>query len=87
MIGNTIGKNNLDGDTLDCPPGSTTCSPQDLVTTGVLVFSGGTPVTTTIAFNHIFNNAIGIWLSKAVTAAGLRTNTFTNVTTPISAGH
>jgi hypothetical protein len=41
VIGNTIGKNNLDGDALDCPPGSTTCSPQDLVTTGVLVFSGG----------------------------------------------
>jgi hypothetical protein len=87
VIGNTIGKNNLDGDTLDCPPGSTTCSPQDLKTTGVLVFSGGAPVTTTIAFNHIFNNSIGIWLSKAVAAAGLRTNAFTNVTTPISAGH
>jgi len=37
--------------------------------------------------NHISNNAIGIWLSKAVTAAGLKTNAFTNVTTPISAGH
>jgi nitrous oxidase accessory protein NosD len=86
VIGNAIGKNNIDGDTLDCPPGST-CTPQDLRTTGVLVFSGGTPVTTTIAFNHIFNNAIGIWLSKAVTARGLRTNAFRNVTTPISAGH
>ena len=86
VIGNRIGKNNIDGDTLDCPPNST-CTPQDLRTTGVLVFSGGTPVTTTIAFNHIFNNAIGIWLSKAVTARGLRTNTFRNVTTPISAGH
>ena len=87
VIGNSIGTNNTGGDPLDCPPGSTTCSPQDLVTTGVLVFSGGTPVTTTIAFNHISNNAIGIWLSKAVTAAGLKTNAFTNVTTPISAGH
>ena len=87
VIGNSIGTNNTGGDPLDCPPGSTTCSPQDLVTTGILVYSGGTPVTTTIAFNHIFNNAIGIWLSKAVTAAGLRTNAFTNVTTPISAGH
>ena len=87
VIGNTIGKNNIDGDTLDCPPGSATCSPQDLVTTGILVFSGGTPVTTTIAFNHISSNAIGIWLSKAVTAAGLKTNTFRHVTTPISAGH
>jgi hypothetical protein len=87
VIGNTIGKNNLDGDTLDCPPGSTTCSPQDLVTTGVLVFSAGTPVTTTIAFNRISDNAIGIWLSKAVTTFGLKTYAFRNVTTPISAGH
>jgi hypothetical protein len=87
VIGNSIGTNNTGGDPLDCTPGSTTCSPQDLVTTGILVFSGGTPVTTTIAFNHILNNAIGIWLSKAVTAAGLKTNAFTNVTTPISAGH
>jgi Periplasmic copper-binding protein (NosD) len=86
VIGNTIGKNNLDGDTLDCAPNSA-CTPQDLKTTGVLVFSGGTPVSTTIAFNHIFNNMIGIWLSKAVTAAKLATNVFTNVTTPISAGH
>jgi hypothetical protein len=87
VIGNSIGTNNTGGDPLDCPPGSTTCSPQDLMTTGILVFSGGTPVTTTIAFNHIFNNAIGIWLSKVVTASGLKTNTFTNVTTPISAGN
>ncbi len=82
VIGNVIGKNNLDGDTLDAP-----ASPTDPSTTGVLVFSGGTPVTVTIAFNHIYNNAIGIWLSKAVTAAGLRNNGFANVTTPISAGH
>jgi Periplasmic copper-binding protein (NosD) len=86
VISNFIGKNNLDGDTLDCPPHST-CKPQDLVTTGVLVFSGGTRVTTTITLNKIADNAIGIWLSKAVTAAGLRNNGFANVTTPISAGH
>jgi hypothetical protein len=85
VIGNVIGRNNLDGDTLDCPPGSTTCSPQDLVTTGILVFSGGAPVTTTIAFNHISNNKVGIWLSKPVTASGLFTNSFANVTTPILA--
>ncbi len=57
------------------------------MTTGILVFSGGTPVTVRIAFNHIFNNAIGIWLSKDVTASGLGTNTFSKVTTPISADH
>ena len=82
VIGNAIGKNNLGGDPLDAP-----ASPTDKKTTGVLVFSGGTPVTVTIAFNHIFNNHFGIWLSKPVTASGLGTNTFTNVTTPISAGH
>jgi hypothetical protein len=87
VIGNNIGRNNTGGDPLDCPPGSATCSPQDLVTTGILVFSAGTPVTLKIAFNHVFNNTIGIWLSKAVTASGLGTNTFTNVITPISAGH
>ena len=82
VIGNTIGKNNLDGDTLDAP-----ASPTDKKTTAVLVFSGGTRVSVTIAFNHISDNHFGIWLSKAVTASGLGTNAFTNVTTPISAGH
>ncbi len=82
IIGNTIGKNNLDGDTLDGPPG-----PEDSQTTGVLVFSGGTPVTVLIARNHIFDNSIGIWLSKVVTAFELKTNTFSNVTTPISGNH
>ena len=82
VIGNAIGTNNLGGDPLDSP-----ASPKDLVTTGILVFSGGTPVTVKIAFNHISDNKIGIWLSKAVTASGLATNAFTNVTTPISAGN
>jgi len=82
VVGNTIGKNNLDGDTLDSP-----ASPEDLETTGVLVFSGGTPVTVTIARNIIFDNSIGIWLSKPVTAFGLGSNRFFNVTTPVSANH
>jgi Periplasmic copper-binding protein (NosD) len=82
VIANVIGKNNLDGDTLDYP-----ASPKDLATTGVLVYSGGTKVTVTIARNHISDNKIGVWLSKVVTAAGLGTNSFTNVTTPVSAGH
>jgi hypothetical protein len=82
IVGNAIGKNNLDGDTLDGPPG-----PADMHTTGVLVFSGGTRVSVTIARNHIFNNSIGIWLSKPVMAAGLRTNRFTNVATPVSGNH
>jgi hypothetical protein len=82
VIGNIIGTNNKDGDTLDSP-----ASPEDLQTTGVLVFSGGSPVTMTIAHNLIFNNEIGIWLSKPVTAHGLLTNSFFNVTTPISANN
>jgi nitrous oxidase accessory protein NosD len=81
IVSNAIGKNNLDGDTLDGPPVT------DPHTTGVLVFSGGTRVWVVIAHNHIFNNSIGIWLSKVVTAAGLRTNVFTHVTTPVSGNH
>jgi hypothetical protein len=82
IIGNKIGTNNLDGDTLDSP-----ASPTDMKTTGVLVFSGGTRVRTVIAHNHIFDNKIGIWLSKPVKAFGLGTNSFHHVSTPISAGH
>jgi nitrous oxidase accessory protein NosD len=82
IVGNVFGKNNLLGDPLDGPPG-----PSDMRTTAVLVYSGGTKVTVKIARNYIFNNSIGIWLSSPVTASGLRTNTFRNVITPISAGH
>jgi hypothetical protein len=82
ITGNKIGKNNSGGDPLDSP-----ASPEDLQTTGVLVFSGGAPVSVTIARNLISNNHFGIWLSKPVTAYGLRTNVFANVNTPISAGH
>jgi Right handed beta helix region len=82
VIGNRIGRNNTGGDPLDSP-----ASPKDLRTTGVLVFSGGTHVWTVIAHNHIFDNSIGIWLSKPVKAFGLGTNSFHHVTTPISAGH
>jgi hypothetical protein len=81
IVSNAIGKNNLDGDTLDGPPVT------DSHTTGVLVFSGGTRVWVEIARNHIFNNTIGIWLSKVVTAAGLRTNVFTHVNIPVSGNH
>jgi hypothetical protein len=82
IIGNVIGKNNIDGDPLDSP-----ASPEDLQTTGVLVFSGGTPVSVTIARNLISRDAIGIWLSKPVTAHGLLSNVFRHVKTPISAGN
>jgi nitrous oxidase accessory protein NosD len=82
IVGNVIGQNNVSGDPLDGPPG-----PSDMVTTAVLVYSGGTPVTVKIARNYIFSNSVGIWLSKVVTASGLNTNRFSNVTTPISADH
>jgi hypothetical protein len=82
IIGNRIGTNNTGGDPLDFP-----ASPKDTKTTGVLVFSGGTPVWTVIARNHISDNSIGIWLSKPVQAFGLRTNSFHHVKTPVSAGH
>ena len=52
VIGNAIGTNNLGGDPLDLPG----LTRRICVTTGVLVFSGGTPVTVTIAFNLISNN-------------------------------
>lgn len=82
IVYNSIGKNNLLGDDLDGPPG-----PSVTAHTGVLVFSGGTPVTVRIAHNKIFNNDIGIWLSAPVTASGLGTNRFINVTTHVSAGN
>lgn len=82
VIGNAIGRNNLGGDPLDSP-----VSPEDLKTTGVLVFSGGIAVHAVIAHNRIFNNSIGIWLSKPVKASGLPSNSFHHVTTPISAGN
>jgi Right handed beta helix region len=81
IVRNSIGKNNLLGDPLDGPPGPVNKP------TGVLVFSGGTPVSVTIAHNHIFNDFFGIWLSKPVTAFGLKTNTFSHVVIRVSAGH
>jgi nitrous oxidase accessory protein NosD len=80
VIGNWIWANNLLGDTLDAP-----ASPVVLARTGVLVFSGGTRISVTIARNHVFNNHFGIWLSRPVTAHGLRSNSFRNVAVPVSA--
>ena len=82
IIHNVIGTNNIDGDPLDSP-----ASPEDMQKTGVLVFSGGTPVSVTIAGNLIFRNMIGIWLSKPVTAHALNPNVFHQVTTRVSANN
>ncbi|HEX6450534.1 MAG TPA: hypothetical protein VF060_13855 [Trebonia sp.] len=80
IVGNAIGTNNIKGDQPDGPAG-----PSDTETTGVLVFSGGTTVRVRVAGNHIFDNTIGIWLSKPVKATGLKTNHFTNVKIPVLA--
>ena len=82
IVHNSIGKNNLLGDAPDGPAG-----PSDMKPTGVLVYSGGPSVTVTIAHNHIFNNFYGIWLSKPVTAFGLRTNRFSHVIIRIFVSH
>ncbi|HEX4831179.1 MAG TPA: right-handed parallel beta-helix repeat-containing protein [Trebonia sp.] len=79
---NVIARDNVEGDPLDGPAGPT--DPQE---TGILVYSGTTPVQVTIEQNVISDNAIGIWLSKIVTAAGLPANTFSRVTTPVSASN
>ncbi len=87
VIGNWIGTNNTGGDPLDSAPPPAPAGTEDLVTTGILVFSGGTPVTTLIRDNHIFDNSVGIWLSAPVTAHGLDDNSFHHVTTPVSANN
>ncbi len=82
IVGNTIGQNNIDGDVDNGPvPG-----PQDLVKTGISVYSAASPILMTIAENHIVNNDVGIWYTAAtVTANGLASNSFFSVTTPIEA--
>jgi nitrous oxidase accessory protein NosD len=86
IVENIIGKNNTGGDPLDSSP-QNPGAPQDKQTTGVLVFSGGTPIQTTITDNQIFSDAIGVWLSAPVTADNVETNSFLGVTTPISANN
>lgn len=85
LIGNFIGRNNVDGDTLD---GNTVSDPA---TTGILVYTAGT-ITMTIRGNHISNDQIGIWRTPDVTVTGLAANSYSavpthvfTVTTPIAA--
>ena len=87
VIDNVIGTNNTGGDPLDSAPPPAPPGVSDTVTTGVLVFSGGASVRLRIADNHIFDNAVGIWLSAPVTAHGLDDNSFHEVTTPVSANN
>jgi nitrous oxidase accessory protein NosD len=79
VIDNVIGTNNTGGDGFDGPP------VMDFQTTGIAVFSVP-PVSMTITGNQISDDAIGIWLSRTVTAAGLNGNTFINVGTDVVTG-
>lgn len=82
VVANVIGRNNVNGDALDSAvvPGSAT----DPSTTGILVFSGTVPVSTTIARNTVFDDRYGIWLGVGgnVTAT-LDHNRFHGVGTPV----
>jgi parallel beta-helix repeat protein len=88
ILSNTIGVNNLTGDTPLSPasgPGAAPIQYQaDTQTTGILVWSLATPTTVTIANNTILGDSIGIWLNPTVTATGASTsNRFYGVTTPV----
>ncbi|WP_055588241.1 outer membrane protein assembly factor BamB family protein [Streptacidiphilus griseoplanus] len=75
---NQIGTNNTVGDTR-------TGTTADLQTTGVLV-STVDPVSVQITGNTIAGNVFGIWTHGPVTATNAAgANTFSNVTTPVSA--
>ncbi|HKC28668.1 MAG TPA: hypothetical protein VKB75_11715 [Jatrophihabitans sp.] len=78
FVHNLVGRNNLLGDPFDG-------NPTDFKTTGIAVFSVP-PAHMTIRDNTIFDNKIGIWLSKSVKAHGLDDNTFINVTTHVVFG-
>lgn len=74
---NTFGTNNTGGDSLDG-------SASDKQTTGILVFSAGTPVTVKITHNRFRKDAYGIWLGVGghVTAS-MSKNVFQKVGTDV----
>jgi hypothetical protein len=75
---NTIGKNNV-----DLADGTDT-TPIANQTTGILIWSDATPYNFVVAHNTIFDNTYGVWLTPStVSAAGLNTNHFIGVTTPV----
>lgn len=79
FVNNTLGTNNTLGDGFDGPP------TMDLDTTGIAIFS--VPAAhMTIAANRISDNTDGIWISQTVTANGLKSNKYTDVTTPVVTG-
>jgi len=82
VIQNSIGRNNVKGDSVDTdvpgsnPPGTVSA------TTGILIYSAATPVTITIRRNIIANNTNGIWATTPVTVKGVARNAFLNVANP-----
>jgi hypothetical protein len=75
ITGNAIGKNNVNGDTLDAP-----ITTSDMATTGIVLL--GAPLTlTTVNGNVISNDTYGIWHNPAMALKG--TNTYHSVTTPV----
>lgn len=75
IVGNTFATNNVMGDVFDG-------GVSNFQTTAIAVYS--VPAAQmTIADNVIRSNAIGIWLTDTITAAGLGSNTYMNVGTPV----
>jgi parallel beta-helix repeat protein len=78
ILNNLIGPNNTAGDPDTIPPA------PDLRTTGILVWSAGTPITVTISGNTIFNDWYGIWMNSTVSAPGASSlNTFWTISTHV----
>jgi nitrous oxidase accessory protein NosD len=75
---NVIGINNVSGED------GADLSPKDTQTTGILIWSAASRYHFTVTNNIISNNAVGIWFtSSTIDVAGLGTNHFDGVTTPV----
>lgn len=79
LVRNRLGTNNLGGDGFDGPPTT------DFQTTGIAIFSV-VAAHMVITDNKIHDDAIGIWLSTTITAAGVNHNHDKHVTTPLFVG-
>jgi hypothetical protein len=79
IVGNRLGTNNTLGDGFDGPPTT------DFATTGIAIYSAS-PAHMVIAHNRIHDDIDGIWLSTTITAHGLNSNHYQNVTTPVVTG-
>ncbi len=76
LVHNHLGTNNVGGDGFDGPP------TVDFQTTGIAIYSASI-AHMTISDNRIHDNAIGIWLSKTITAHELGDNDYEHVTTKV----